>query len=110
MDPKCNLILAGAIAAILGVHGAVKPDPCITITSKWTCPEPEPSLPDMNEREQQNPQTFYGAQSVVLGTATGPINLGIAAITEGANFVTGTGTTYQQPDVYPNLLMTTLAR
>jgi hypothetical protein len=72
---KYNAIVAAAIATVLGVHGAAPTPPCIG--EKYACPEPELPPADMREFEHQNPQTLYGVQTAVLGTATGPVTLSL---------------------------------
>jgi hypothetical protein len=94
MGPKPNLILTAAISAILAGHGAAPAKPCIT--ENLMCPEPEVPPSDMKELEQQNFPTFYGVQTVVLGTAT-PIRTGSANIVEGPDGAAGSGNTIITP-------------
>jgi hypothetical protein len=69
MDGKHNFVLTAAISAILAGHGAAPPRVCIG--EKFACPEPEKPLSDMPEYGHRNAPSFYGNQTVVLGTATG---------------------------------------
>ena len=95
MDPKQNLILAAAIAAILGVHGAAPAPACISVGQKYACPEPEQTPADMPESQHQIPPTFYGVQSAVLSTATGPVT--ITPNTGAMNFVSGAPQVFENP-------------
>lgn len=107
MDGKSKVAAVGVSVGslVLVMHGASYPVPCVA--AQYDCPEPEQRPADMLERGQQNAPTFYGAQAVVIGTATGTGPGGNTTITPGTgsmNFVSAAPQPYQdvQPVVWPS--------
>jgi hypothetical protein len=131
IEPKHSLkAVAAAITTVLVAHGAHQPEVCFV--EKYDCPEPEQKLADEEAHGRPSGPTGPSASSNITTRPTG--QTGSAAILEGTDSASGTGpitpgtgvlnltgtdahltmapavSTYQQPDEYPNLLMSTLAQ